>query len=606
MNEFKPAIYNVSYINKEEMKKYCAVVFLMGCLSVGCSKDRIVDNTGLLNNTSATAIKVNVSTDKATYQPGDLVTFMIDQALPSTAKVRYKQAGTILQDLPVSGQTWTWTAPSIDFSGYMVELYNTVGGKEIIYGTVAVDISSDPSRFPRNGFLSAFGQLNTTQINAVMTALNRYHMNYVQFQDWEYEHHLPLSGTVANPDAMWKDIANRDNYLATIKNYISAAHHYNMKTLSYNLAYGALGDAAAAGVSDQWYLYDDASHTTREVLNLPAPPFKSNIYFTDPSNTGWQQYIAARTNDVYTVFGFDGYQIDQVGNRNKMLYTYTGAAVDLPSTFAPFINAMKASAPQKRLVMNAVTQYGQPQIAGAPVDFLYSEVWAPNEAFSDLGSIIQSNDALGGGSKKSILAAYMDYNLAGNPGYFSTPGVVLTDAVIFAFGGAHLELGEHMLGKEYFPNANLVMPDELKKAMVSYYDFLTGYENLLRDGGVFNGPPIRSSDNQLKLNNWPPQLGQVSVVGKDLGSKQVIHLLNFTNANSLQWRDPNGTQVQPVTVASPGFIFTTPKIVKRIWTASPDSNGGASADVTYTQTGDQVSFRLPSLQYWDMIVVEYQ
>lgn len=589
------------------MIKLCIAALTYAVMATGCAKDKIKDNTAINNGgVTANAVTVNIATDKSAYSPGSTVTFTIDQSLPATARVRYKQSGTILQDIAVPGSSWTWNAPATDFTGYMVELYDTVNGKEVIYGTIAVDVSSDPSHFPRNGFLSAYGTLTSAQINTVMASLNRYHMNYVQFQDWEYEHHLPLSGTVSSPDAMWKDIANRDNYFSTVKGYIDVAHGYNMKTLSYNLAYGALGDAAAAGVQEQWYLYDDANHTAKEVVQLPQPPFKSNIYLTDPSNPGWQQYIAAKTNDVYTVFGFDGYQIDQLGNRNKTLYTYTGTTVDLPSTFAPFINAMKTSAPQKRLVMNAVTQYGQPQIASTPVDFLYSEVWAPNEAFSDLGNIVRSNDSLSGRSKKSVLAAYMDYNLADNPGYFNTPGVVLTDAVIFAFGGAHLELGEHMLCKEYFPNANLVMPDDLKKAMISYYDFLTGYENLLRDGGTFNNPVIKSSDNQLRLNNWPPQSGQVSVIGKDLGTKQVIHLINFTNANSLLWRDANGTQVKPVTVNNPSFTLTTAKTVKRVWIASPDLNNGASQNVPFTQSGGQITFTVPALQYWDMIVVEYQ
>jgi dextranase len=117
---------------------------------------------------------------------------------------------------------------------------------------------------------------------------------------------------------------------------------------------------------------------------------------------------------------------------------------------------------------------------------------------------------------------------------------------------------------------------------------------------------IKSTDNQLKLNNWPPQMGQVSVIGKDFGTKQVIHLINFTNANNLQWRDTNGTQVKPKTVTNPGFTFTAAKTVKRIWVASPDINGGASADITFTQSGNQVSFNVPSLQYWDMVVIEYQ
>jgi len=588
------------------MKIYSAgMLMMLAAISCGCKKDKVVDNTGLIKTATTTTL-AGISTDKAFYKPGDEIVFTLDKALPASAKVRYKQAGTIVQSGTVTGKSWKWTAPATDFTGYMVELFDTVNGQEKIYGTIAVDVSSDPARFPRNAFLSAYGKLSDAGIKTVMSSLNRYHMNYVQFQDWEYKHHEPLAGTTAKPDASWKDIANRDNYLATVQGYISTAHSYNMKTLHYNLAYGSLNDAAADGVNEQWYLFDDANHTKKEVVTLPQPPFKSDLYIMDPSNTGWQQYLAGKTNEMYKVYNFDGYQIDQLGNRDKTLYNHTGGTVDLPTAFNSFIKAMKVASPTKSLVMNAVTQYGQPQIAAAPVDFLYSEVWAPNEGYKDLADIIKSNDALTGGVKKTVLAAYMDYDLAGNPGYFSTPGVLFTDAVIFAHGGSHLELGEHMLGKEYFPNNNLQMRDDLKTAMVSYYDFLTAYQNLLRDGGTFNNPAITPGDSQTKLNNFPPQTGQVSVIGKDLGNRQVIHLINFANAPSFDWRDRSGTQAAPRPISNGRFNFTAAKTVKKIWAASPDIDGGASRDVTYTQSGNTVTFTLPMLKYWDMVVVEYQ
>ncbi len=34
----------------------------------------------------------------------------------------------------------------------------------------------------------------------------------------------------------------------------------------------------------------------------------------------------------------------------------------------------------------------------------------------------------------------MNYNKADNRGEFNTPGILLTDAVMFALGGSHLEL----------------------------------------------------------------------------------------------------------------------------------------------------------------------
>lgn len=110
--------------------------------------------------------------------------------------------------------------------------------------------------------------------------------------------------------------------------------------------------------------------------------------------------------------------------------------------------------------MNAVGQYGQENlIANSPVDFLYTEVWEKptDNGFSVLSNIITNNDRWSNG-KKTVLAAYMNYKLGGEGrGYFNTPGVLMANAAIHAWGGAHLELGEHMLTTEYFPNSSLAM-----------------------------------------------------------------------------------------------------------------------------------------------------
>jgi dextranase len=64
-----------------------------------------------------------------------------------------------------------------------------------------------------------------------------------------------------------------------------------------------------------------------------------------------------------------------------------------------------------------------------------------------------------------VLAAYMDYNYASTHAgaQFNEPGVLLTDATIFASGGAHIELGDghRILDNEYFPNHNLVPSQQL-------------------------------------------------------------------------------------------------------------------------------------------------
>ncbi len=578
------------------------------CLAItaaSCQKPAVKDNTDLINQNGSDSATIEMFTDKAMYSPGDQVIFTIHNKPPAGTQVVYRKLNQVLKREPVQGTTWTWTAPANDFTGYLVTLENHENDREKIYGAIAVDISSDPARFPRNGFLSHYGKMSSAHIRAIIDNLNRLHINWIQFQDWEWKHHRPLAGTPDHPAASWKDIANRTNYLTTVKGYIQAAHAHNIKTLSYNLCYGALDDAASDGVLAEWYLYTDKEHTSRDVFNLPSPPFKSDIYFTNPANTGWQHYLAERNKDLYTVYDFDGYQIDQVGNRNKSLYDYYGNPVDLSSTFNPFIFAMKKAAPEKKLVMNAVNQYGQEGIATAPVDFLYSEVWTPNDSFVDLAQVILDNSRYSNGQKQTVLAAYMDYDLADSKGFFNTPGVLLTDAVIFAFGGAHLELGEHMLGKEYFPNNNLRMYLDLKKAMIRYYDFLVAYENLLRDGGTFNKPVLVSADDKMQLSNWPPELGKVSIIGKEIGTREVMHLVNFSQANSLLWRDADGTQPEPKVIKNASLIFTSEKQVQQIWFASPDVNRGAPKEIEFTQSGNQVTFTLSSLKYWDMIVVEY-
>lgn len=548
---------------------------------------------------------VKITTDKAMYSPGAQVIFSIDQTIPESVKVRYRHLDMVVSEMILTGTNWVWTAPPTDFTGYMVDIYKVnVDGTEHVYGSIAVDVSSDWTRFPRYGFLSRYPQLTDLVMDSVIGNLCRHHINGLQFYDWHLAHHKPLSGTTADPDPMWLDIANRETYFSTVSGYIQKAHNRNIKAMFYNLCYGALNTAAGDGVQNDWYMFTDAAHTHRDSLALPSPAFNSDIWLLNPANTAWQQYIVGRNDDVYQVFDFDGYHIDQLGNRNNTLYTYAGQVINLETSFGTFINAMKADQPGKKHVLNAVNQYGQQNISSSPVDFLYTEVWSPNDGYNDLATIIKDNGTFSNNTKNTVLAAYLNYDLADTTGYFNTPGVLLGNAVIFSFGGAHLELGEHMLCREYFPNNNLQMTSELRDAMVGWYDFLVAYENLLRDGGTFNSPTIICTDYQFTTKIWPPQIGKVSVSGRMVGIRQVIHLINFSNANTLNWRDPNGTQTTPATYQQVQLKYTTNATVQKIWMASPDINKGTPQLLNFSQSSGSVYFTIPSLKYWNMIVVE--
>ena len=423
-------------------------------------------------------ITVDLKTDKAIYAPGEAITFTGN--VPSDARIRYRHLGETIHEHSASGDRWTWTAPSADGQGYMVEVYRQRDEKtDLVLGTIAVDVSSDWMMFPRYGFIGDFGKdkLADGVIEAEMEFLNRCHINGVQFYDWHNKHHWPLGGTMEKLDEVYKDIANRDVYNAAVKKYIDVQHGYGMKAMFYNLAFGVLDDARADGVKEEWNLYKKPGREDQDAHTLPGG-WKSSIYLVDPGNAEWQDYLIERNKEVYHHLDFDGFHIDQLGSRGTR-YDWNGKQVDLPVGYASFINAMKKAHPDKRLVFNAVSSYGSNRIAGTGnVDFCYNEVWGSEDQFKDLYTIIKTNDMNSNHTLKSVLAAYMNYECSGRD--FNIPGVLLTDAVIFALGGAHLELGDHLLCREYFPSQDVKMSPALRTLMVRYYDFMTAYQNLLR------------------------------------------------------------------------------------------------------------------------------
>ena len=134
---------------------------------------------------------------------------------------------------------------------------------------------------------------------------------------------------------------------------------------------------------------------------------------------------------------------------------------------------------------------------------------------------------------------------------------------------------------------------------------MVGYQNLLRDGGTFNSPVVTSGDGKVNLRNWPPAYSNVSVVGKRIGNKQVIHLINFSNATGLNWRDTNGEQTTPISKSDFILNLQNSQTVTKVWYASPDFDGGASRALSFNQVGNNLVFKVPLLQYWGMIVIEY-
>ena len=548
-----------------------------------------------------------IVSDKAMYAPGENIRFEATVGNPdASTHVRYRNGSKVIEDTPLSATTWEWTAPAEDGQGYLVEVYRQRNDTtQQIVGTIGVDVSSDWHLYPRYGFVATFDKSKTNSVIAnEMAYLNRCHINGVQFQDWHYKHHWPAPvDKQGNVLGSFTDIANRMNETSVIREYIRVQHSYGMKAIFYNLAFGALDDAKSDGVKEEWYMFKDANHSSKDSHVLPSS-WKSDIFLTNPGNADWQAYIAQRNEEVYHNFDFDGYQIDQLGYRGDR-YTYTGQKLNFNTAYASFINAMYKAHPAKDLIMNAVSSYcAQAILQTGHMALAYNETWADEAEYSNLYQIIKANRNYSSGKAQTVFAAYMDYNRDNCT--FNIPGVLLTDAVMFAIGGAHLELGDHMLCREYFPYTGVRMSDALKEEIIHYYDFATAYENYLRpvEGDQEVTLTVTDEAKKISFNVWPPKVGKVTTFARQQNGRIVLHLLNFTSADCTSWRDIDGTMPTPRVVKNSRLSVAVTNEVRHVYLASPDYHGGALQELPFKQADGKVSFTVPALKYWDMLIFE--
>ncbi|WP_438432399.1 glycoside hydrolase family 66 protein [Gorillibacterium sp. sgz500922] len=549
-----------------------------------------------------------LETDKAAYRPGEPVRFAAElNGVPASAKliVRYKHLNDTLTEQTVAASggkaEWEWTPPADDFRGYLAEVLLKQDGKWTDRASIAVDVSSDWSKYPRYGYLADFPEMDAADMKKTVDRLNRFHLNGVQFYDWQYRHEQPIRLEDGKPASGWTDIAKRPVSYETVSGYIDLLHGRGMKAMNYNLLFGAYQDAEKNGVKREWGLFKDPLLENQDRHPLPSS-WASDIYLYNPADPGWRDYLFAAERSTFETLPFDGWHVDQLGDRGA-LWNGAGQSVNLALTYKDFLAAAKERL-GKELVMNAVGQYGQPLIAKAPVQFLYSEVWESYPEYKSLKQVVDENIKYGGGKLASVLAAYMNYDRADSPGEFNAPGVLLTDATIFASGASHLELGENLLAKEYFPNRNLSIPAALEEQLVAYYDFLTAYENLLRDPAeeqaivVDAGPSLSVSA--------APKKGSVWALAKEQAGRTVLHLVNYSDAVTMNWNDAAATQAEPKLREQLPLSVTLPagRKIKAVWTASPDAWGGSPVELDFKQENGKLTFTLPSLKYWDMIVLD--
>ncbi|HCW50689.1 MAG TPA: hypothetical protein DGR79_01275 [Clostridiales bacterium] len=517
---------------------------------------------------------------------------------PLTLRVRFtrlfEEIGATTVEVAGEETTFTWRVPADPpEAGYGVEV-ELVGPDGRVLGrrATAVDVGTDWTRKPRYGFVCDFGPDQVGRRDRFET-MARFHLNGLQFYDWMYRHseYLP-------PAEEYRDPLGRPMSLAAVRDKIRLAREHGMASMAYVAVYGAPVDFYLQHPDWALYTWDGTPATLGEdflvIMNLER-------------DSPWRAHMLSEYRKVMTALAFDGLHLDQYGDP-KFALAYPpeeGRMVDVALELPSFINeakdAVETARPGGKVIFNNVGNWPTRDTASSKVDAVYIEVWPPYRHFQHLKELIDEARAESEG-KAVVLVAYI-------PPEFE-PSVLLTDAVIFACGGFHLELGEGagMLRGPYFPDYQALSP-ELEADLRRYYDFAVRYQELLysadleeRDlshGGV-EVEGVRTGDKGYFNVVW--------AMVRENPRYQVTHLINLLGLQSAEWNAPRREPPDPL--GSVRVRIASPVEPVRVFVLSPDrdaarTGAGAGAQaVPFSYEDGVVTLTLPGLEYWDMVVFE--
>ncbi len=658
-----------------------AVVFVPGVLVAGLCIVALISasatdaaswgNPGVVRTGLVLA---GMSTDKSRYDPGAMVRVAVDVTNDTGGGItggdvtlyamhlQTPASAPISKPLIVSKGaslvlTFDWTAPPADFTGYMLTAVATNhSGTPLDSINDAVDVSSSWAKFPRYGYMTdnTFGDPSLTPLHAasIMSTMVRYHIDGLQYYDWQYNHDQPLCGTISSPCASWTDDGSQETvYASAVEHLVKAGHADNIVAMAYNSIYSADNGTCChapnylhqgLGISPTWGIYTDSGHT--------APAAFEQWDYMSPSNPNWQRFIMGQEMEAIKAFDFDGFHADTFGDLDAVDYTYNGKPAGVANdpcttdtvnansttavhnvagsptwvngTFPSFLKYAKSVLGSKYLTFNPVTyDHAHCEANTSPVSVLYSELWPSTEdQYLSYNNIRQAIDegfqesaplSPGHQGKSLVVAAYQDYSPVGL-GTFEAPDVLLLDATIFASGGSHIELGDDgwMLDNANFTSGSTPMSASLAQSVQNYYNFLTAYEDLLRDGQHSTSQTVSIQGQTVRSQAAPNSVWAFTEADP---SNELIQLINFDGEKSVLWQtgpcsgctEITAPHPVPTKLANVRVKYYYVERPKEVLFASPDYNDGTTYQVPFTlgtdAKGAYVSFTLPSLSYWDMV-----
>jgi dextranase len=544
---------------------------------------------------SSTSIK-NVHFEKSYFHPGELarwtvivhseVSTPVQAVLSSQLSFLEKTNAIMTKQISLSDGdqeiSFEWLPPKQTPRGYGLDIeLKLLNGTALAHFSLGIDVLDNWTQMPRYGFLSDFepGRIDAAQ---TLQTLTDFHINGLQFYDWMYRHEKFL--TDQDP---YVDLLGRTLSIKTVNTLIDEGHKHSIAAMPYTAIYAT--SIEFYNSHKEWALY---------YANGDTVYLGDFMAYMDPRpNSEWMKHLMNEFADILTNTKFDGIHLDQYGDP-KEGYDFKGEHFQLGLPIAEAITETHSVVDKYRsdgaVVFNCVTNWPVDLASKADEDIIYIEVWDPYKSFSDLHNLISYAQSLGTG-KPVVLAAYV------HPGTSSNPR--LMDAVIFGSGGGHIELGENSgyLAHAYFPNYEELNPDQAK-ALRNYYDFAIRYQNLI-------GPQTEEATSKwisnIKLGGLKTGLNpgnDVFPLVRRADGYLSISLVNFSGLDYSKWNEPITTPEFSKEIAL--SIEGVDQEIKNIYFSSPDEDNISLLPLLFEQNGEIVTLKVPSLKYWDLIVLE--
>lgn len=537
---------------------------------------------------------------KAFSKPGETVHWLITLKSAETAKIYLATTITFLDKILEENQQKValnsgitvikaaWNPPSVTPRGYGIDFrLETIHGELIGSYSSAFDVLENWTQNPRYGFLTNFSP-DRNDISPTLDGLLRYHINGLQFYDWMYRHDQYL--TQEDP---YFDPLGRLQSLHTIEALISAAHARGIAAMPYTAVYSASipffeqhKDWALFQANGEPYFFGD----NFLVIMDPRP------------DSPWTKHLLGEFSRILAETEFDGIHLDQYYSP-QVGYDTQGNSYAVAKPLADMINSTKnivtaARGDMGAVIFNAVTNWPIETVAPSKEDVVYIEVWSPYTYFNELGTLIVQAQKLGAG-KPVVIAAYID------PKYKTN--VLLNDAIIFANGGGHIELGErsNYLSEAYFPRYKNI-DHELSSSLQRYYEFAIRYQNVI-------GPQTSSSNQEYARKitlgggiETNPALtnNMVLLAVRESQEYTAINLINLLGLGTGEWA--KGMVKDPTELSSTEVnISGANQKVAKVWFSTPDDATFGLQPLNFTQADDLLTISIPYLRYWDLILIKW-